>query len=69
MATSGGPQHSCQTLANGGSVAATANDWLASAYAASMRKPDWGFGIAALVAGLMAVAIVVMLILGLRGLF
>jgi hypothetical protein len=34
-----------------------------------MRKPDWGFGVAALVAGLMAVAIVVLLILGLRGLF
>lgn len=33
-----------------------------------MRKPDWGFSVAALVAGLLAVAIVVLLVLGLRGL-
>jgi hypothetical protein len=35
----------------------------------AMSKPDWGFGVAALVAGVMAVAIVVLLILGLAGLF
>lgn len=58
--------HSCQTLARVGPVDERRRRDL---YAAHMRKPDWGFGLAALVAGLMAASILVLLVLGLRGLF
>lgn len=37
-------------------------------YAADMKKPDWGFAVAALVAGLLALAVFVLLVMGLRGL-
>ena len=34
-----------------------------------MSRPDWGFGVAAFIAGVMALAILVLLILGLAGVF
>jgi len=38
-------------------------------YSRGVQKPDWGFAVAALIAGLMAVAVVALLLLGLDGLF